>query len=95
MSYEQVCQEFTEWLDSVCTKVDTTKPIVDPERDYAQEKFEKQEKAKHNYLLKHHFWYRQAYTQHKREEQLRLEQGDSYVETEAKRLGEDGFWEQF
>ena len=91
-------QEFRDWLDSIATPVDTSKPLVDPERDYAREKYEKQEAHRHRYLMKHNFWYRQAHLYHQEQEQLTLEaelRGETYVEPEPKEYGASDFWEQF
>lgn len=91
-------QEFVDFLDSVCTPVDTSKPLVDPERDYAQEKHDKQEAYRHRYLMKHNFWYRQSHKYHQEQEQLQLEaelRGETYVEPEPKEYGASDFWEQF
>jgi len=81
----QAEQEFVDFLDSVCTPVDTSKPIVDPGRDYPQEKHDKREAHRHRYLMKHNFWYRQAH----------LFPVDTEDEQEPVEHGDTNFWEQF
>ena len=91
-------QEFVDWLDSVATPIDTSLPIVDKGRDYAREKFEKQEGYRHRWLMANNFWYRQDYIHAKQQEQLRLEAeltGREYVEPEPLEQDQQGFWEQF
>jgi len=91
-------QEFTDWLDSIATPVDTSLPIVDKSRDYPREKYEKQEAHRHRWLMANNFWYRQAYLYHQHQEQLRLEaelEGREYIEPESKTMDQAGFWEQF
>jgi len=91
-------QEFAEWLDSIATPVDTSRPLVEPGRDYAQEKHDKREAHRHRYLMKHNFWYKQSHLYHQEQEQLQLEaemRGETYIETEPKEYGATDFWEQF
>ena len=91
-------QDFVDFLDSISEPVDTSLPIVDKTRDYAREKFEKQEGYRHRWLMKNNFWYRQSYIHSQQQEQLRLEaelQGKEYVEAEPLEQDQQGFWEQF
>lgn len=90
--------EFVAWLDSIATPVDTSKPIVDKSRDYAQEKHDKKEAHRHRWLMANNFWYRQSYLHAQEQEQLRLEAeltGKEYVEPEPLEQDQQGFWEQF
>jgi hypothetical protein len=72
--------------------------MLDPERDYAQEKHDKREAHRHRYLMKHSFWYRQDVMYHREQEQLQLEaelKGEQYVEPRPLEHSDTGFWEQF
>lgn len=91
-------QDFLNFLDSIAEPVDTSKPLVDKSRDYAREKFEKQEGYRHRYLMQNSFWYRQQHNYHVQQEQLRLEaelQGKEYIEPEPLTIDQEGFWNQF
>jgi len=91
-------QEFADWLDTVATPVDTSRPLVDPTRDYAQEKHDKREAYRHRWLMRNNFWYRQSHIHSRQQEQLRLEAelaGKEYIEPEPLEQDEQGFWEQF
>lgn len=88
-------EEFLAYLDSVCSPIDTTKPIVEPGRDYAVERHEKREAHRHRWLMQNNFWYRQSYYYNQKQEQLKLELGDGYVEPVDKTIDDAGFWEQF
>jgi hypothetical protein len=88
----QAEQEFADWLDSVCTPVSTDGPIVDPSRDYAQEKHDKREAHRHRWLMQNNYWYRSAWEHHQK---MLAEYGPDYVEPEPLEHGEQGFWEQF
>lgn len=98
LSERTASELFRDFLDSVCTPVNTDKPLVDPERDYAYERFVKQEGYRHKYLMENSFWYRQEVLESQRLEALRLKakhEGKEFVEPEPLQLGEDGFWKQF
>lgn len=98
VSERSASEDFRLFLDSVCTPVNTSEPIVNPERDYAWEKHNKQERYRHNYLMENSFWYRQEVLESQRLEGLRLKakaKGEEFKEPAQKELGEDGFWTQF
>lgn len=98
MAQQSAAQEFREWLDSVATPVNSGAPLVDPERDYARERFDKQERYRHKWLMKNNFWYRQSVLEAQRLEGERIRakaNGVEYQEPEPLQLGEAGFWEQF
>ena len=98
MAQQSATQEFREWLDTVATPVNSSAPLVDPERDYARERFDKQERYRHKWLMKNNFWYRQSVLEAQRLEGERIRakaNGVEYQEPEPLQLGEAGFWEQF
>ena len=98
MSERSASEDFRLFLDSVCTPVNTSDSIVNPERDYAWERHNKREGYRHDYLMKNSFWYRQEVLESQRLEGLRLKakaKGETFVEPEPLQLGDDGFWTQF
>src|SRR4249920_4116281 len=77
-------EEFLLWLDLVAP-APIGPFVLDPNRDYAQEKADKVDIYRHRYLMKHSFWYRQNYVEGKRREEARIGaelQGKEYVEPE-------------
>jgi hypothetical protein len=91
-------EQFHTWLDSVATPVDTSEPIVEPGRDYARERHDKREAIRHRWLMRNNIWYRGAYHDSQKHEQLRLAaelRGEVYVEPEPLTSEQPEFWDQF